>query len=124
MPDQSNHPAIRPGKDDVKFFINGHEVVGKKGETIITVAAREGVYIPHYCWHPALSVAGNCRLCLVEVHMPNPKDPTAKPTPAPKPVIGCQTPISPGMHVFTESALSKDCQNGMMEFLLANHPLD
>lgn len=124
MPDQSNHPAIRPGKDDVKFFINGHEVVGKKGETIITVAAREGVYIPHYCWHPALSVAGNCRLCLVEVHMPNPKDPTAKPTPAPKPVIGCQTLISPGMHVFTESALSKDCQNGMMEFLLANHPLD
>ncbi|MCC6548330.1 molybdopterin-dependent oxidoreductase [Candidatus Sumerlaeota bacterium] len=124
MPDQSNHPALRPGKDEVKFFINGREVVGKKGETIITVAAREGVYVPHYCWHPALSVAGNCRLCLVEIHTPNPKDPTAKPLPAPKPVIGCQTPISPGMHVYTESALTKDCQNGMMEFLLANHPLD
>ncbi|CAN5195786.1 NADH-quinone oxidoreductase subunit NuoG [soil metagenome] len=124
MADQSVHPALKPGIEDVQFVLNGREVVGKKGETIIAVAAREGVYVPHYCWHPALSVAGNCRLCLVELHMPNPRDPSAKPAPLPKPVIACQTPITPGMHVFTESKLARECQDGMMEFLLANHPLD
>jgi NADH-quinone oxidoreductase subunit G len=123
MADQSVHPAIAPGPEEIKFVINGRDVVGHKGETIINVAAREGVYIPHYCWHPALSVAGNCRLCLVEVHMPNPRNEN-KPAPLPKPVIACQTPIAPGMHVFTDSKLAKECQNGMMEFLLVNHPLD
>ncbi len=123
MADQSVHPSLKPAPEDVPFVLNGKEVVGKKGETIITVAAREGVYIPHYCWHPSLSVAGNCRLCLVEVHMPNPRADN-KPTPLPKPAIACQTPVVPGMHVFTESELAKDCQSGMMEFLLVNHPLD
>lgn len=123
MSDQSIHPAIKPGTDQVKFVLNGREVVGFKGETIITVAQREGVAVPHYCWHPALSVAGNCRLCLVEIHMPNPRD-NNKPAPLPKPAIACQTTISPGMVVYTESALAEDCQRGMMEFLLANHPLD
>ncbi len=124
MPDQSIHPALQPDtSQEVKVVINGKEVTGYKGETIINVAAREDVYIPHYCWHPSLSVAGNCRLCLVEVHQPNPRDDN-KLAPLPKPVIACQTPISPGMHVFTESELAKECQNGMMEFLLANHPLD
>src|SRR5690606_2599878 len=84
---------------------------------------REGVYIPHYCWHPSLSVAGNCRLCLVEIHMPNPRN-NNKPAPLPKPAIGCQTTIAPGMHVFTASEEAKKCQNDMMEFLLVNHPLD
>jgi len=121
MSDQTIHPALKPGTEQVKIVLNGREVTGFKGETIITVAAREDVYVPHYCWHPSLSVAGNCRLCLVEVHMPG-RD--GKLSPAPKPVIGCQTPISAGMHVFTDSALAKECQNGMMEFLLANHPLD
>ncbi len=123
MADQSVHPSLKPSPEDVTFVLDGKEVVGKKGETIITVAAREDVYIPHYCWHPSLSVAGNCRLCLVEVHMPNPRADN-KPTPMPKPAIACQTPIAPGMHVFTQSDLAKDCQDGMMEFLLANHPLD
>lgn len=121
MSDQSVHPAFKPGQEDVKFVLDGREVVGKKGETIITVAARENTYIPHYCWHPSLSVAGNCRLCLVEVHMPG-RD--GKLAPMPKPAIACQTPIAAGMHVFTESKLAKECQDGMMEFLLANHPLD
>lgn len=123
MPDQSNHPAIPPTQDEIRFFLDGREVVGYKGETIIRVAAREGVYIPHYCWHPSLSVAGNCRLCLVEIHMPNPRNDN-KPAPLPKPAIGCQTTIAPGMHVFTASEEAKKCQNDMMEFLLVNHPLD
>ncbi len=123
MADQSVHPALKPQSDTVTFVLDGREVTGRKGETIITVAAREGVYVPHYCWHPSLSVAGNCRLCLVEVHMPNPRNDN-KPTPLPKPAIACQTPIAPGMHVFTQSELARDCQDGMMEFLLANHPLD
>lgn len=123
MADQSVHPALKPSDEEVNLVINGKEVVGRKGETIITVAAREGFYIPHYCWHPSLSVAGNCRLCLVELHLPNPRDDN-KLAPLPKPAIACQTPITPGMHVFTDSELAKDCQNGMMEFLLVNHPLD
>jgi NADH-quinone oxidoreductase subunit G len=124
MADQTIHPAIKPAPDEVRFFLNDREVVGRKGETIITVAARENVHIPHYCWHPALSVSGNCRLCLVEVHLPDPRNPEAPARPAPKPVIGCQTPISPGLRVYTESALAQECQKGMMEFLLVNHPLD
>lgn len=123
MADQSIHPALKPGTDEVRFVLDGREVVGYKGESIINVAARENVHIPHYCWHPALSVAGNCRLCLVEIHMPNPRD-NNKPMPLPKPAIACQTPIAAGMHVFTQSALAQECQRGMMEFLLANHPLD
>ena len=124
MADQTVHPSFKPGNEDVRFFLNDREVVGKKGETIITVAAREGVYIPHYCWHPSLSVAGNCRLCLVEVHLPDPRNPDAPAKPAPKPVIGCQTPISPNLRVYTESKIAQECQKGMMEFLLVNHPLD
>lgn len=121
MPDQSVHPAIKAGGEEVKLQINGRDIIGFKGESIINVAAREGIYIPHYCWHPSLSVSGNCRLCLVEVHLPG-RD--GKVGPLPKPVIACQTVISPGMLVFTESKLAKECQNGMMEFLLVNHPLD
>ncbi|MBI1290110.1 molybdopterin-dependent oxidoreductase [bacterium] len=124
MADQTVHPSLKPGTEDIRFFLNDREVVGKKGETIITVAAREGVYIPHYCWHPSLSVAGNCRLCLVEVHLPDPRNPDAPAKPAPKPVIGCQTPISNGLRVYTESKVAQECQQGMMEFLLVNHPLD
>ncbi|MCC5877189.1 MAG: molybdopterin-dependent oxidoreductase [Candidatus Sumerlaeia bacterium] len=123
MADQSVHPALKPGDEEIKLVINGKEVVGKKGETIISVAAREDYYIPHYCWHPALSVAGNCRLCLVEIHLPNPRNDN-KLAPLPKPAIACQTPITEGMHVFTDSQLAKECQEGMMEFLLVNHPLD
>lgn len=123
MADQSVHPAHKPGDEEIKLVIDGKEVVGKKGETIITVAARENTYIPHYCWHPALSVAGNCRLCLVEIHLPNPRNDN-KLAPLPKPAIACQTPITEGMHVFTDSKLAKECQEGMMEFLLVNHPLD
>lgn len=99
-------------EDLITLTLDGREVKARKGETIMEVAHREDVYIPHYCWHPALSIAGNCRLCLVEVEK------------VPKPVIGCQTTVTPGMVVRTNSEVAKDAQKWMMEFLLVNHPLD
>jgi len=92
--------------------LNGRETKARAGETIMEVCHREDVYVPHYCWHPALSIAGNCRLCLVEVEK------------VPKPLIACQTHVAPGMAVSTASAMAKSAQEWMMEFLLVNHPLD
>jgi len=71
-----------------------------------------GKEIPHFCYHPGLSIAGNCRICLVEVEK------------APKPVIACMTPVQEGMVVTTDSARIKEAQQAVMEFLLLNHPLD
>lgn len=108
--------------DAIHLKINDRAVEARKGEMVIEVAGRNGIYIPHYCWHPGLSLAGNCRLCLVEAAMFNPKE--GKAIKMPKPVIACQTAVAEGMEVWTESPMAKDCQSGMMEFLLANHPLD
>ncbi|MCB2155891.1 NADH-quinone oxidoreductase subunit NuoG [bacterium] len=99
-------------EDILTLTLNGREVKAVKGETIIEVCHREDVYVPHYCWHPSLSIAGNCRLCLVHVEK------------VPKPVIACQTTVGPGMVVNTEGAEAKDARSWMMEFLLINHPLD
>lgn len=101
-----------PESEVVTFSLNGREVKARKGESIIDVCHREDVYVPHYCWHPALSIAGNCRLCLVELEK------------SPKPVIACQTHVAPGMVVRTESEIAKQSREWMMEFLLVNHPLD
>ncbi len=106
----------------IRLTIDGRAIEAKPAETIIQAAGRHGIYIPHYCWHPGLSVAGNCRLCLVEIATLNPK--TGQAARSPKPVIACQTPVAEGMEVWTTSDLARDCQKGMMEFLLANHPLD
>jgi len=90
-------------------------------------------FIPHYCYHPKLSVVGNCRMCLFEMGTPKmgpDRQPVlgkdGKPEIAwmPRPQIGCATSITPGMGIRTDSALVKDCRNGVMEFLLINHPLD
>ena len=75
-------------------------------------AQRLGVYIPHFCYHKKLSIAANCRMCLVQVEK------------APKPLPACATPVTNGMKVFTHSALAVKAQKGVMEFLLINHPLD
>ena len=115
MPPSDAPPTIR-------LEINDREIQGRKGETILQAAGRFDIYIPHYCWHPGLSIAGNCRLCLVEIALFNPK--TNAHAKQPKPVIACQTPIAEGMKVWTDSPMARDCQKGMMEFLLANHPLD
>ena len=93
------------------------EIDGKKaqvpdGSTVMDAAQQLGVYIPHFCYHKKLSIAANCRMCLVQVEK------------APKPLPACATPVTNGMKVFTHSDLAIKAQKGVMEFLLINHPLD
>lgn len=95
-----------------KFIIDGREIEFKQGQTIIEAAADYGIDIPHFCWHPKLSVSGNCRMCLVEVEK------------MPKLVIACSTIASDGMVVHTQSEKSVSARNAVMEFFLINHPLD
>ena len=95
-----------------KIFIDGEEMEVAAGTTILQAALAKGREIPHYCYHPGLSVAGNCRMCLVEVEK------------QPKLVIGCYTPVADGMVVHTGSEKVKAAQSAMMEFFLINHPLD
>ena len=92
--------------------INGNAIDFKQGQTIIEAARDNGIEIPHFCWHPKLSVSGNCRICLVEVEK------------MPKLVIACSTLASEGMVVHTKSDKVIAAQNAVMEFLLINHPLD
>ena len=101
--------------------------------TMIQACNAARVDIPHYCYHPKLSVAGNCRMCLVEFGTPalgpdrkaifNP-DGTPKIAKAPRPAIACATPISPGMEIYTNTPAVKQMRAGVLEFLLINHPLD
>ncbi len=93
--------------------INGQEVEFEQGMTVLQVCEQAGVEVPRFCYHERLSVAGNCRMCLVEV----------KPGP-PKPAASCALPAGDGMEVSTESEMVKKARNGVMEFLLINHPLD
>ncbi|MEP0861341.1 MAG: molybdopterin-dependent oxidoreductase [Ignavibacterium sp.] len=95
-----------------KIIIDGKEIEFKQGQTIIEAAKDHGIEIPHFCWHPKLSVSGNCRMCLVEVEK------------MPKLVIACATVASDGMVVHTESPKAIAARNAVMEFLLINHPLD
>jgi len=102
--------------DKITIEINGRTCEASPGETIITVADREGIHIPRFCYHKKLSVASNCRMCLVEVEQGG--------RPFPKPAHACGTPVAEGMRVLTRSPLALDAQRGTMEFLLINHPLD
>lgn len=95
-----------------KFTLDGNEVEFQPGETIIEAAKKVGVDIPHFCWHPSLSVSGNCRVCLVEIEK------------MPKLAIACSTIASEGMVVHTQSEKTLSARNAVMEFLLINHPLD
>ncbi|MFQ5994071.1 MAG: NADH-quinone oxidoreductase subunit NuoG [Acidiferrobacterales bacterium] len=103
--------AVSP-PDSVTVEINGQPLQAKKGSMVIQVADDAGIYIPRFCYHHKLSVAANCRMCLVEIEK------------APKPLPACATPVADGMKVFTRSGLARDAQKGVMEFLLINHPLD
>jgi NADH-quinone oxidoreductase subunit G len=96
----------------VKIEVNGTELEARPGEMLIAVTDRAGVYVPRFCYHEKLSIAANCRMCLVEV------------VNAPKPMPACATPVVPGMKVFTRSAKAIGAQRATMEFLLINHPLD
>jgi NADH-quinone oxidoreductase subunit G len=87
----------------------------------IQAAQRAGVEIPHYCWHPALSVVASCRMCLVEVGQRQPDGSIAM---QPKLVPGCQTPVKDGTVIITNSPKVKAAQNQVLEYLLLNHPLD
>jgi NADH-quinone oxidoreductase subunit G len=98
--------------DVVKFEVDGKPVEGRKGQMIMEVTDAIGAYIPRFCYHEKLSVAANCRMCLVEVEK------------ALKPLPACATPIGEGMKVFTRSPKAISAQKATMEFLLINHPLD
>jgi NADH-quinone oxidoreductase subunit G len=98
--------------DPVKITIDGREIATTKGKTVIQAAAEAGIAIPHYCYHPKLTIAGNCRMCLVEIEK------------MPKLQIACNTQVAEGMAVKTESAKVLEARRAVMEFLLINHPLD
>jgi len=97
---------------DIEIEIDGNIVHGHSGESIISIADREGIDIPRFCYHKKLSVAANCRMCLVDVEG------------NPKPQPACSTPASAGMRVHTNNEKAKASQKAVMEFLLINHPLD
>jgi NADH-quinone oxidoreductase subunit G len=96
----------------VELTIDGHKVEMPEGSMVMHAVEKLSQYVPHFCYHKKLSIAANCRMCLVEVEK------------APKPLPACATPVSQGMIVHTASAKAKAAQEGVMEFLLINHPLD
>jgi NADH-quinone oxidoreductase subunit G len=98
--------------DTVVIEVDGERVEARKGQMIIEATDAVGNYIPRFCYHEKLSIAANCRMCLVEVEK------------APKPLPACATPVTDGMRVFTKSPYAIAAQKATMEFLLINHPLD
>src|SRR5215831_12171134 len=92
--------------------IDGRTVSVADGTTVIQAAEQLGIFVPRYCYHPGLSIAGNCRICLVEVEK------------LPKLQIACNTPVTEGMVVRTKSVKAEEGRRAVLEFLLANHPLD
>src|SRR5688572_15162412 len=95
-----------------KMSIDGVEYEFKPGQSVLALAHEVGIDVPYFCYHPGLSVAGNCRMCLVEVEG------------APKPDISCNMACKEGLKVKTQTDGVKKLQQGIMEFLLLNHPLD
>src|SRR6184192_1759007 len=98
--------------DQVNIEVDGAPVKARKGEMIIRATDRAGVYVPRFCYHEKLTIAANCRMCLVQIEK------------APKPMPACATPATEGMKVWTHSEAAVTAQKGVMEFLLINHPLD
>ena len=98
--------------NSITIEIDGQEVEARPGQMLIEVTDRIGNYVPRFCYHDKLTVAANCRMCLVEVEK------------APKPLPACATPVMNGMKVHTRSELALEAQKSVMEFLLINHPLD
>jgi len=98
--------------DTVEIEVDGQPITVRKGAMLIEATDAAGIDVPRFCYHKKLSVAANCRMCLVEVEK------------APKPLPACATPVADGMKVRTNSQVALDAQQGTMEFLLINHPLD
>ena len=97
---------------EVRLEIDGTSIAVPANSTVLEAANRLGIYIPHFCYHKKLTIAANCRMCLVQVEK------------APKPLPACATPVTEGMKVYTHSPAAVQAQKGVMEFLLINHPLD
>ncbi len=143
-PAQTQNAAPPPPIEKIKVKIDGREVevpktmpdpvTGKPVPTTMIQACHSiKVDVPHYCYHPKLPVAGNCRMCLVEFGTPamGPDrkpifnaDGTPKIAKSPRPAIACATPISPGMEIYTNTPAVQQMREGVLEFLLINHPLD
>ena len=96
----------------VEIEIDGRKVQAQEGSMVIRAAEENGTYIPHFCYHRKLSIAANCRMCLVDIEK------------APKPMPACATPVTQGMIIRTKSDKAIKAQKSVMEFLLINHPLD
>lgn len=128
-------PAAPPPVEMVNVQVDGVWMKFPKGMRMIKALEEAGKVVPHYCYHPKLSSPGNCRMCLVEMGMP------ARPAPGqtevekdehgfakiawmPRPAISCANTVAEGMGIRTQSKLVEECRNGVMEFLLINHPLD
>jgi NADH-quinone oxidoreductase subunit G len=101
-----------PASDTVMIEVDGRKLSARKGQMLIEVTDASGIYIPRFCYHNKLSIAANCRMCLVDVEK------------APKPLPACATPVAEGMVVRTRSDRARTAQKSTMEFLLINHPLD
>jgi NADH-quinone oxidoreductase subunit G len=122
--------------ENITINIDGVDVAVPKGINIIEAVkiAGKGAEVPHYCYHPKLSISGNCRMCMVEMGMPMRDRGTGEAVLdengvqkigwMPKPTIGCATNAAPGMHIRTNTEMVKESRNGVTEFLLINHPLD
>lgn len=108
MTDSTNQVA----DNTITIEIDGQAVQVEKGSMIIEAADNQGIKIPRFCYHKKLSIAANCRMCMVDVEK------------APKPLPACATPVMDGMKVYTKSKRATDAQRNVMEFLLINHPLD
>lgn len=128
-PDVSAEKPAQPS-----FTLDGQTIPFEPGDTIIRAAWRQGIEIPHYCWHPGLSVAANCRMCLVEVrsgrvmNLPivRKDEATGEFVPATKPKLtpACQTPASEGAEVYAQSPEASGAHGDVQEMLLLNHPVD
>lgn len=105
-------PPPPPPPQMVELEVDGKKVQVEPGTVLIRACEEAGVEIPRFCYHERLAVAGNCRMCLVEVEK------------SPKPVASCAMPVAPGMKIKTNTPIAKKAREGVMEFLLANHPLD
>ncbi|KAJ1651142.1 ndufs1 NADH-ubiquinone oxidoreductase subunit [Dispira simplex] len=99
-------------REQVEIFINDKRVMADQGAALIQACEKVGVTIPRFCYHDRLAVAGNCRMCLVEMER------------SPKPIASCAMPVAAGMRIHTDTPMVHKAREGVMEFLLANHPLD
>jgi NADH-quinone oxidoreductase subunit G len=142
-PEPKQPPGTAPAPDTITVTVNGREITVPRVQpdwegrptatTMIQACEAAGVAVPHYCYHPRLPVAGNCRMCLVDYGLPAlgpDRQPLRQPdgsliiNKSPRPAIACATPLSPGMAIYTDAPNVKAMREGVLEFLLINHPLD